>query len=520
MSADHDLAGRVAATLEAYAGTVDVADEPFDPTWRMEDAPAPTSQHRSRRPRRHRPLLLAAAVIASVTAVAGAVVLDRGDDEARTATAAVIPPAAPTDGLAPTWVPDGWRLRSIGWRAPAEGLVTGLSGPSLNGIRPDGGDRAQLFGDPDDPARKLLVEWGGGVVLEYPSDEVLVRGRPSWGVAGDGGSSPAQGRLDTPDASSVIWDEGETATRASFAPADREWALELLDQLAARPGGPGAGFDPPPAGGLDLLGEAVAPTTPTTLVSTTHGTTTPSGRELRLRVDAMTGDGEVSVGYLTAWFDGARTDDGTAVAWDPGPTTLTAVRPDGRAVVVHLSEIIRIAGGGGTLHPVDEVEGLGPAREVTERVLDGVVPVDAGALDDMWGVVNAERAALPLLARFELPTVDLELRGDDEAGAVCQVGGTTSVCANASTDPDGWVLGTIHIRGQEYGVAGQRRDSPPVFVATDPADPADTTDPTGGERELTAETGRDGDWSVALVARGPDVERLTAHIAGLEIDLP
>lgn len=149
-----------------------------------------------------------------------------------------------------------------------------------------------------------------------------------------------------------------------------------------------------------------------------------------------------------------------------------------------------------TVTGLTEVDGLGPARPIAEEAVAGVAPVDATTLETWWEEVNAARVSLPLLARVELPTAGIEVRGDGEVAALCQVEGEESACVPVFADPDGKAWTRLRIGDAEYVVAANR-DTAPVPMASDPDG--------SGARELDAETGHDSDWYVTLAALDPSL---------------
>ena len=180
---DNVLIGRVAESLRAHARAVTIRERPFDPTQRMAEVVELGTESRIRRMRPRATVRLAVAAVALLAVAAAGVARLAvgngvgGEDEPE--LIALVPPQvpAPSDGLAATWLPDGWRVAHVDWSTPAG--TTSNYGPLQPIEWETYGDRAQLFADGVRRGAALLVESGGGVGSEDGSGEpVTVRGHP------------------------------------------------------------------------------------------------------------------------------------------------------------------------------------------------------------------------------------------------------------------------------------------------------------------------------------------------------
>lgn len=494
---DQELTRRVADSLRAYAETVTLQPQGFDPTHRMTDVVnldadvVPTGATRSpgRRAVRSQARLVAA-VAALALAVAGvtAWVAQRdggegeGGESAELVTMAA--PPAPSDGLAPTRAPGGWEVARVEWS-------TTRGSTPLTDLRYAHGDRAQLFGDPANPAVALLVESAGGIAPQDQGEPLTVRGQPGYVV--HPGEADLEGR---DDVAVVTWTEAGTELRASFRGLGVDDALAALDGLQVRAGGPAAGFEAPADAGLTQLDEAEPSSPPATYVSLTYEATTQPDQAPRLWVDAVAPTGTTTVRYLYAWFYGERADDGTATVWDPSSSMRTIVRPDGQAVWAQLYTLDEM----GTRVAADGIEGVGPAEQVTAEAAASVAPVTADQLAGWWAAVNGQRVSLPLMARVELPTATIQVRGDDSEKVLCRESSAETVCYPALDNSDRTLVAGLPIDGVDYEVAASPHEAP-QFI----------TYGSEGPYAVEAETGSDDGWHVGLA-------RFTGLTGGISVN--
>jgi hypothetical protein len=489
---DDVLIGRVAESLRAHAGAVTVRERPFDPTRRLAEV-VELGPARRGRPRARVRLAVAAAALLAVVAVGVAqlAVGSGGGGEREPELIALVPPRvpAPSDGLAATWLPDGWRLAAVDWSTPAG--TTSSYGP-LRPIEWDSyGARAQLFEDRGHPGAALLVESEGGVVTQDGVGRaVTVRGHQG---------QVARSDVD-PEVTVVTWLEGSTQLRASVRGLGPEQAVAALDGLVTRPGGPAAGFDVPRAGGLVPVDEAEGLGEAATHVGLTVEAPGSGRRGPHLSVHTVSPAGRSTVPYLVASLYGERAGDGTATLWDASTSTRLVVRGDGQVVRVQAFTLDE----DDTLVPAAEVPGVGPAVDVTARAAGSIEPVTSSQLMGWWDEVNTRRMRLRLQARVELPTATIEVRGEGDQRALCNAKEAETVCAlvipGAPDGPDAETLWTtLHIGGDDYQVAASAAGRP-RFVAT--GDEGDYT--------MDAETGRDGDWHVALAR--PALDPFTVEV--------
>jgi hypothetical protein len=499
---DDVLIGRVAESLRAHARAVTIRERPFDPTQRMAEVveiaatrePGRAGRIRRMRPRATVRFAVAAAALLAVVGVGVAqFAIGSGDgDDGAPELVALVPPQvpAPSDGLAATWLPDGWRVAHVDWSTPAG--TTSNYGP----LRPieweTYGDRAQLFADGARRGAALLVESGDRVVSQGGSGEpVTVRGHQGRLVHSTDRSDlagPTGG-----DVMLITWTEGDTDLRASFTGLGIDQALAALDGLVARPGGPAAGFDAPRGGGLAQVGEAQMPDESTdelaTVVSVAFEAPGSERRDVRLTVQTVSPAGRTTVPYLVASLYGVRDADGIATFWDATAGTRTIVHPDGQAVRVAAFTLDETD----TVVPAGQVPGVGSAGEVTARVAASVEPVTSERLSGWWDEVNTRRMRLPLRARVELPTATIEVRSEGDTQALCDATAAgaeaETVCALVIPDRGngGTLWTTLHIGGEDYEVAASS-DGQPQFLAHG----------EDGTYAIDAETGGDGGWHVAL----------------------
>jgi hypothetical protein len=498
MTDDDVLIRQVSETFQAYSSLVTAPPQRFDPTHRMTeviDADVFTTVRSTRRTRADARLVAAVAAIAlALAGIAGWAVGPGGDDTGSTELVTMSAPVAPTDGLAPAWAPEGYELSQVDWSTASSSTST--FGPLLPVQWETYGARAQLFGDPADPTVALLVESAGGVLPEDIGDRVTVRGQSGYVVPSDerGIIGPTR-----EDVVVVTWTEGGTELRASFRGLGRDEALGALDALQVRPGGPAAGFDAPPDAGLTPLGEAAPSPTPATQVSAAYDGSTSSGPGPTVLVDVVSATGQTTVPYLNAWLYGERVADGTATVWDPSTSTRTIVRPDGQAIRAELFTLDEAD----SVVPADEIVGVGSAEQVTAEIAGSVASVSAAQLTSWWDGVNEERASMPLMARVDLPSAAIELRGDQDDQALCHATTADTVCFPAPVDDlHGNLFALGRIDGTDYVVAASREHSPQIVgLGAD------------GPYVVGAETGRDGAWHIALAPAPGDPFTVYGEVA-------
>lgn len=481
---DDVMTRRVGDSLRAYAQLVPDRPRAFDPTHRMVDVlgadDADVLAARRRTTGRAPLIALVAATAVALAGVTGWVLGPNGGDTGSTQLVTLSAPVTPSDGLAPTAGPDGWELSHVDWSTAT--ASTSAFGPLQPVEWESFGARAQLFGDPADPGVLLLLESGGGVLPEDLGEPVSVRGQSGYVMP-----SQARGVIGPtrPDVTVVTWTEGGTELRASFRGLGRDRALAVLDGLQVRAGGPAAGFDPAAGtNGLRLLDEAQPSPTPATQVSVAYRAPGSSADGPTLGVDAVSATGQTTVPYLNAWFYGERAADGTATVWDPSTSTRTIVGPDGQTVRTELYTLDEAD----SVVPADGVEGVGTAEELTAEIAASVAPVGADQLTRWWEAVSDDRTSLSVLAQVELPTATIEVRGDDDGRVLCYQAPGEIVCYPARfDDPEGNVSMQVRIAGTDYALAASPVGVPEI-VAYGP----------DGPYAVEAETGSDGDWSVAL----------------------
>jgi hypothetical protein len=493
---DNVLIGRVAESLRAHARAVTIRERPFDPTQRMAEVVELGTESRIRRMRPRATVRLAVAAVALLAVAAAGVARLAvgsgvgGEDEPE--LIALVPPQvpAPSDGLAATWLPDGWRVAHVDWSTPAG--TTSNYGPLQPIEWETYGDRAQLFADGVRRGAALLVESGGGVVPQGGVGEpVTVRGHQGRLVHSTNRSDLAGPTGE--DIALITWTEDGTDLRASFRGLGTEQALAALDGLIVRPGGPAAGFDAPPGSGLAQVGEAETPDESAdesaTVVSVAFEAPGSERRDTRLAVQTVSPVDRTTVPYLVASLYGVREADGIATFWDATAGTRTIVQPDGQAVRVAAFSLDETD----TVVPAGEVPRVGSAGEVTARVAGSVEPVTSERLSGWWVEVNTRRVRLPLRARVELPTATIEIRSEGDTQALCDASAAEieaeTVCALVIPDgaSDETLWATLRIGGEDYEIAASP-DGQPRFLAHG----------EDGTYAMEAETGSDDGWYVAL----------------------
>lgn len=492
---DDVLVGRVAESLRAHARAVTIRERPFDPTQRMAEVVELGTESRVRRMRPRATVRLAVAAVALLAVAAAGVALAVGNGvggEDEPELIALMPPQvpAPSDGLAATWMPDGWRVAHVNWSTPAG--TTSNYGPLQPIEWETFGDRAQLFADGVRRGAALLVESDGGVVPQNAVGEpVTVRGHQGRLV-----DSTDRGDFAGPtgeDVALITWTEDGTDLRASFRGLGTDQALAALDGLIVRPGGPDVGFDVPPGGGLAQVGEAETPDESAdesaTVVSVAFEAPGSERRDTRLAVQTVSPVDRTTVPYLVASLYGVREADGIATFWNATAGTRTIVHPDGQAVRVAAFSLDE----SDTIVPAGEVPGVGSTGEVTARVAGSVEPVTSERLSGWWDEVNTRRVRLPLRARVELPTATIEVRSEGDTQALCDASAAEieaeTVCALVIPDgaSDGTLWATLRIGGEDYEIAASP-DGQPRFLARG----------EDGTYAMEAETGSDDGWYVAL----------------------
>ena len=526
------LAARLTAAMAGQAGTIVLADEPFDPGRPAaldlgDDAPARQPTPASRLRGTHDPALAdpdgvdpaalealpitpaapvgrgwvvwVAGVAAAAVLVAAIVMIDAvrqpsldvGDDPAPTLVGT-------GTGWAPTWVPDGLEL----WDLQVQELT---EEERLGGTDPGAAPTVQQLVVAG--STRLFVAIGAADRYLAGADsslpDVQVRGLP-------GRSTPVRGGDDASDGVQLVWEEAGQTFAVTADGADPGAAIALLDRLElADPADPGAGFRAPADGSAAVRTDDDRAAVPGELpIAARFGYSAgqPASEVLDLTISTVgpwSGRATSSMGpsgYLYAAFRGEVRPDGVALSFSAGrpsqgPPSVQAVWPDGRTVYA---------------------SGTGLDRASAERIVLGVEAVPATELEQRAGVVSERLGSGEVLARAELPSATVEVIGAPGPGALCLTVEARRQCSlrDRMAGPGGSVpaptqfgFGTELLDGRWYLFGANEG---PVDVTVELGADSGTTTGTGPpDPSVQAETATDGTWTVALLVVPDGFDRAT-----------
>ncbi|HEY8543875.1 MAG TPA: hypothetical protein VIL36_02465 [Acidimicrobiales bacterium] len=373
---DTRLAEQVGESLQAAARAVSFTPPAFDPD--REPLVLLPDEAGAGRPRPHgrsrvRVLQLAAVAVVLVAVVAASLAVRRHDDRGDDVEVGTTPAAGLPDGLrAPSWVPEGLSLVSVGWAT------------SSSGENPSAG-HFQLFEASVGPGR--LVVWASPMAAQItPTPGAVVRGRPVE-VADLGGGAVW-----------LIWAESGVTLNVRAEGLPTADVAAFLDGLAPRPGGLHEGFEPPASGPLALVSEGGEPASVAASLRTTLVYRGP-GADDRLVLEADAPPAPPAPHTAAFWEIGERDHRPDHPLGPDSGAILTA--PDRSMVRME-------AKGGWTL----------PAADV-RRLLDSFRAVTPVELAEMIDQADAAAGELPLVHEIVFRAATVEVRDAGGFQVIC-----------------------------------------------------------------------------------------------------
>jgi hypothetical protein len=464
---ERTLEAKAAQETDALAHEQDEGDHPAAPL---------VLADRPRRRRRPRLLVPAAACLAVVALVGGALTLwDGGGDDADDVAVRSLTYGDPPDGwLIPSRVPEGMAL----W-----GIDT-TSGDRDNADV--GGTIPQLFGDPEG-GRAIYITSQRYDLRPDTVEDVTVRG-----ATGSTGTGLGAAEEELGDA--VRWDERGVTLTALYRGTSRDEAIAVLDALQWRSDDPVDGFAPPADDAWPLRAEATSRDTvdhsATMLVSSEEapGSGTPAGLDV-LSIYTSSSSA-ITAGYLETWYLEGDGDGTRPLVASRHGHELTVHWPDGRSTIVM----------------ADPTEPP-PDLDVMRRIAESVTVADESDLADLRTEIESRVEALPVVATAETSIGTMEVHGNGTLLSLClrRPGGTAVTCGTSTYGggaySDGGTLVTADwtVDGTWYVGVVSRGETREIFGSGDRSAAPDSG-------LLPTETVVSGDWTFRLAEPGPDIQ--------------